>query len=117
MGIAVRLINMLRSCKLIIFVVEFAFGGWGEPPLPRDFTDIKDYLMTLEAEEPVPSWLIEMADILLECKEPPASENSKYRMYMLSFFSPSKANVGPLQPSSLGFVTISSHPVICLQTL
>ena len=82
MDIAVRLTISLRSWKLIILVVEFAFGGWGEPPLPRDFTDIKDYLMTLEADEPVPSWLIEMVDILLECKEPPASENSKYRTYM-----------------------------------
>ena len=96
MDIAVCYINMLRLCKLIIFAVEFAFGGWGEPPLPRDFTDIKDYLMTMDADEPVPSWLIEMVDILLECREPPASENSKYRMYMQSFFSPFKANVAPL---------------------
>ncbi len=42
--------------------VRFAFYGWGNPPLPDSSDDIKEYLATLKAVEPVPQWLFDMLE-------------------------------------------------------
>ena len=70
--------------------VEIVFGGWGDPQLPEDFTEIKDYLVALAVDEPIPSWLIEMIDVLVEFKELATNERLKYRMSswsMCTFFN------------------------------
>ena len=63
--------------------VEIAFGGWGRPDLPKDFMDIKDCFMSLSKIDPIPSWLLEMLDILLEYKSLAVTENLNYRKWYL----------------------------------
>jgi len=50
-------------------IIRFAFYGWGNPPLPPTCDDIKEYMATLKAVEPVPQWLFDMLDLLLEDKD------------------------------------------------
>ena len=65
--------------------VEIAFGGWGRPDLPKDFMDIKDCFMSLSKTDPIPSWLFEMVDILMEytCKSLAVTEYLTYRKWHL----------------------------------
>lgn len=64
-------------------VVEFGFGGWGDPPLPEDFSEIKPYFENFGGCEPVPHWLIEMIDILVEYKDQASIEGSRFREQFL----------------------------------
>ena len=63
--------------------VEIAFGRWGGPDLPKDFMDIKDCLMSLSKSDPIPSWLLEVVDILLEYKSLAVTDNLNYRKWHL----------------------------------
>lgn len=63
-----------------------AFGGWGDPPIPADFSEVKLYFENLGADEPVPSWLLEMTDILLEYKDLAVTERSRFRKFFPLFY-------------------------------
>ena len=63
--------------------VEIAFGGWGRPDLPKDFRDIKDCFTSLSKTDPIPSWLFEMVDILMEYKSLAVTEYLTYRKWHL----------------------------------
>ncbi|KAI5116397.1 hypothetical protein M0805_005865 [Coniferiporia weirii] len=49
---------------------NLAFCGWGEPPVPMDFDDIKDWFKTFMVDhQKVPDWIFPMVDILLEYRD------------------------------------------------
>lgn len=62
------------------FTVELAFGGWGEPPLPMDVSEIKDWYKGLEDDhQKVPDWLFPFVDILMEQKDTCEVSTGRYR--------------------------------------
>lgn len=86
MVIAVRrLFRILEPLKQIVLscvfrpLVEFSFVLWGEEALPEDLTDIASHLENFGGSEPMPSWLIEIADMLAQYKDDAKIIASRYR--------------------------------------
>ena len=63
----------------VLYPVELGFGGWGNPPLPQGFSEIVPYFENYSKDNPVPSWLIEMARMLVEYKDQASEERGKFR--------------------------------------
>lgn len=67
-------------------LVEFSFVLWGEEALPEDLTDIASHLENFGGSEPMPSWLIEIADMLAEYKDDAKIIASRYRECLKVFY-------------------------------
>ena len=61
-------------------IVEMAFGGWGEPPLPADVSEIPGWFRDLEKDHhKVPDWFYPFIDILMENKKACEVGTGRYR--------------------------------------
>ncbi|KLO08763.1 hypothetical protein SCHPADRAFT_595212 [Schizopora paradoxa] len=49
--------------------IRLSFYGWGNPEVPETAEDVNDFLKTLDTDRPVPTWIYELVDQLLEVKE------------------------------------------------
>ncbi|KAL5489740.1 hypothetical protein ACEPAI_4572 [Sanghuangporus weigelae] len=60
--------------------IEWAFGGWGDPPLPETFSEVKDWLGDLEKEKEtvIPPWIYELVDTLLKIDGDHETELGRY---------------------------------------
>ncbi|KAL5529778.1 hypothetical protein ACEPAG_5765 [Sanghuangporus baumii] len=60
--------------------IEWAFGGWGDPPLPETFSEVKDWLGNLEKEKEtvIPPWIYELVDTLLKIDGDHETELGRY---------------------------------------
>ncbi|KAH8117861.1 hypothetical protein DFH11DRAFT_1503246 [Phellopilus nigrolimitatus] len=59
--------------------IELAFGGWGEPPLPLDFDDIKNWFKALEVDHHrCPDWIYPFVDALLEYRHLASVATGRY---------------------------------------
>ncbi|KAL5511076.1 hypothetical protein ACEPAH_4291 [Sanghuangporus vaninii] len=63
--------------------IELAFGGWGDPPLPETFSEVKDWLGNLEKEKEtvIPAWIYELVDTLLKIDGDHETELGRYPSY------------------------------------
>lgn len=50
-------------------LVKISFYGWGNPEIPETVDDVKDYLGTVDTDIPVPKWIYELVDQLLDLKD------------------------------------------------
>ena len=73
------LIKRSRVLIAIVCEVELAFTGWGNPTLPEEFSEIVPYYKNLNTDVPAPSWLIEMAETLVEHKDSARAVKGRYR--------------------------------------
>ena len=59
--------------------VQIYFTGWGDPVLPRDFSELKDFFANFNENEKIPAWLIDLVDMLLESKDQAEKWSGVYR--------------------------------------
>ena len=59
--------------------VEFYFGGWEEAVIPKDFTEFQDYFSNFSESCKVPTWLVEMAQVLVKYKNTADIRTGSYR--------------------------------------
>lgn len=90
-------------------IIRFAFYGWGNPPLPDSSDDIKEYLATLKVVEPVPQWLFDMLDLLLDEKDNVEVHNSA-RPPAMNWIHYEKAPYMPSNFVALGDAVMRVNP-------
>ena len=59
--------------------VQIYFTGWGNPVLPRDFSELKDFFANFNENEKIPAWLTNLVDMLLESKDKAEKWSGVYR--------------------------------------
>lgn len=65
----------------VLFPVQFYFTGWGNPSLPEDFPDLRDFLVNFNENESIPVWVIELVEILLKYCDQAEKDPGVYREY------------------------------------
>lgn len=60
-------------------IVELSFIGCNDPPSPKSIHEIKDYWLAIHAEDPLPVWLFDILNILLEYEGPVQSSDVAFR--------------------------------------
>lgn len=60
--------------------------------MPRSIHEIKDYWLDIHAEDPLPQWLFDVLDILLELEEPVDSSTVTFRESCTLFSVSSHSN-------------------------
>ncbi|EJD02492.1 uncharacterized protein FOMMEDRAFT_157715 [Fomitiporia mediterranea MF3/22] len=58
--------------------IEMAFGGWGDPPLPESLSDVKEWLLSMETDKPIPDWIHDLVNVLLEINGDHEKEVGRY---------------------------------------
>ena len=72
-------IDIIIDTELNESSVQIYFTGWGNPVLPRDFSELKDFFANFNENERIPAWLIDLVDMLLESKDQAEKWSGVYR--------------------------------------
>ena len=63
------------------------FGGWGEPPIPGNVSDIADWFRDFEKDhQKVPDWFYPFLDILMEQNDKVEISTGRYRKCLAPYY-------------------------------